>query len=435
MMQAEQIVIGSILTDQKRYDEVVDIISVDDFLNRLNGEIFKTIESLIATGQAVDVITVAEKLSENGDDHLSYLTDLSCDASSANYKGYAQVMARDSFKQKAIVRLEFATEEIKGLKEVADIESALASIPEQVQSKEQEFKPFEQMLKEAILRIDERQKGEAKVGLRVGFKDVDNRLLGLEDDDFVIIAGRPSMGKTTYAMNIAENVSMSGGNVLVFSMEMNEKSLLDRMLSSMCGIPANRMKTGLELEDYNLLQMGVGKLKKANINIIDRPSMHVKHVANIARKFDRNKKLDLIIIDYLQLMRGDNKDRVQEISEISRALKALAKTVKCPVIALSQLSRGVEQRPNKRPINSDLRESGQIEQDADIIQFLYRDEVYNEDSPSKGVAEVITTKFRNGEIGTDFVLSELNRCRFKDMPAEYIPPEPDGKSQGYSYKK
>ena len=433
-MEAEQIVLGSILTDQKRFDEISEIIGSDDFANRLNMNIYNSIEFLISTGQTVDVISVAEKLAETGNDSLKYLTDLSFDASSANYKGYASVVARDSFKRKALVRLESASEEVRQLKEIADIESALAAIPEQVQSKEQEFKPFESMLKEAVQRIDERQKGLQKHGLRVGFKDVDNRLLGLECDDLVVIAGRPSMGKTTYAMNIAERVAMSGGNVLVFSLEMNEKSLVDRMLASMCGIPAYRMKTGLEIEDFNLLQIGVGKLKKANINIIDRPAMHVKHVANIARKFNRYRKVDLIVIDYLQLMRCDSKNRFDEISEISRSLKALAKTIQAPVVALSQLSRNLESRQNKRPLPSDLRESGQIEQDADVIQFLYRDEVYNENSDSKGVCEVITAKFRNGETGTDYLESQLDRCRFVDMQGAYQPTEPDGKSKGYSYK-
>ena len=335
---------------------------------------------------------------------------------------------------RALLKLESAQEEVFSLKEIDDIEAVLASVPEQVQSKTLEFKPFDDMLKDAINRLDERHQGKSRKGLRVGFQMIDERIMGLEEDDFVIIAGRPSMGKTTYAMNIAERVSSSGGNVLIFSMEMNEKSLVDRMLASMGGVPMGQIKSGqLQPEHWTSLQAGAMKMKGMNINIIDRPAMHVNHVSNIARKFNRTKKLDLIVIDYLQLMRSDAKNRFDEISEISRSLKALAKTVKTPVVALSQLSRGVDARPNKRPVNSDLRESGQIEQDADIIQFLYRDEVYSPNSDNRGLCEVITTKFRNGEIGTDFLESQLHMCRFMDTKREYAEPDQSGNSGGYSY--
>ena len=265
---------------------------------------------------------------------------------------------------------------------------------------------MEPLLQGALERIEELfQSGGDITGLSTGFIDLDRMTSGLQDSDLVIVAGRPSMGKTSFAMNLVENAaSHTEQPILVFSMEMPAEQLVIRMMSSLGRIDQTRVRTGkLEQDDWPKLSAAMAKLKEANIFIDDTPALTPTEVRSRARRVAREHgSLGMIMVDYLQLMRvaGANEGRTAEISEISRSLKAIAKEFGCPMVALSQLNRALEQRPNKRPVNSDLRESGAIEQDADVIMFIYRDEVYHEDSQDKGTAEIIIGKQRNGPIGT-----------------------------------
>ena len=277
------------------------------------------------------------------------------------------------------------------------------------------------LLEGALERIEELfNSGGGITGLTTGFVDLDKMTSGLQDSDLVIVAGRPSMGKTSFAMNLVENAAMSSDKpILVFSMEMPAEGLVVRMLSSLGRIDQSRVRDGrLEQEDWPKLSGAMNKLKEAQIFIDDTPALSPSELRSRARRLAREHgQLGMIMVDYLQLMRvaGASEGRTAEISEISRSLKAMAKEFKCPMVALSQLNRSLEQRPNKRPVNSDLRESGAIEQDADVIMFIYRDEVYHEDSPDKGVAEIIIGKQRNGPIGTCRLSFQGQFTRFENL--------------------
>ena len=427
MIEAEQAFIRAILIKPSLLDDF-GFITEGSFETQRHRNIFSCVVDMVSKSELVDTISVAEKIG-----HFEYLTDLHTMEIGMMPGTAARIMERDAFKRNALCRLDNARMQIINAKDIDQQVSIMSAVPEGMERASDEFKPFNEMIKSSLDRLDARMKGTSIEGLYTGFKDVDERLGGLMPAQLCIIAGRPAMGKTTYAMNIAENVAIAGGNVLVFSLEMSEQELMDRMLSSLSGIASNSIKRGkLDEGELSNLTGACYKLKRMSMTIIDRPAMHVRHVANIANKFNRTKKLDLIVIDYLQLMRSDAKDRFQEISEISRALKAMAKTLDVPVIALSQMSRGVETRSNRKPVMSDLRESGQIEQDADIIQMLYRDEYYNEKTEVPGMCEVITAKFRNGETGSDWLTSELDRVRFAN--ARYVPQEKP-QEIGYQYAR
>lgn len=278
------------------------------------------------------------------------------------------------------------------------------------------------ILTQTLSRIEELfESGEQTTGLTTGFRDLDERTSGMQPSDLIIVAGRPSMGKTTLAMNIVENALISSGlPVLVFSMEMPADALAMRMLSSLGRIDQTKVRNGkLEEDDWPRLTSAVSLLKDKPLYIDDTPGLSPTELRSRARRIARENggKIGLIMVDYLQLMRvpGNTEGRTAEISEISRSLKGIAKELSCPVVALSQLNRSLEQRPNKRPINSDLRESGAIEQDADVIMFVYRDEVYNEDTPDKGVAEIIIGKQRNGPIGTIRLAFIGKYTKFEDL--------------------
>ena len=277
------------------------------------------------------------------------------------------------------------------------------------------------LLTGALERIEELYNtGGDITGLTTGFIDLDRMTSGLQSSDLVIVAGRPSMGKTSFAMNLVENAAMvSERPIMVFSMEMPAEQLVIRMLSSLGRIDQSRVRTGkLEQDDWPKLSNATAKLKDTHIFIDDTPALPPTELRSRVRKLIREQgDLGMIMVDYLQLMRvaGTNEGRTAEISEISRSLKAIAKEFRCPVVALSQLNRSLEQRPNKRPVNSDLRESGAIEQDADVIMFIYRDEVYNEDSPDKGVAEIIIGKQRNGPIGSCRLSFQGKFTRFENL--------------------
>lgn len=414
-IEAEQSVLGGLMLDNATWDQIADLLTEDDFYRRDHRLIYRAISELGEIGTPFDVITLSEWLGNRDllDDAggLAYLGTLVKNTpSAANIKAYASIVRERSVMRQLIhVGTDISNAgfnpEGRNSAELLDMaEQHVFAIAERGARGKQGFQSINTLLTKAIDRIDTLfHQDSAITGLSTGFSDFDDMTSGLQKSDLVIVAGRPSMGKTTFAMNLAENVAIkSKVPVAVFSMEMPGEQLAMRMISSLGRVNQQAVRSGkLEDDDWNRITSAVGILNESQIFIDDTAALNPMEVRARARRIKREHGLGLIVIDYLQLMQsaksGDN--RASEISEISRGLKALAKELDVPVIALSQLNRSLEQRPNKRPVMSDLRESGAIEQDADVIVFIYRDEVYNDDSADKGTAEIIIGKQRNGPIG------------------------------------
>ncbi len=416
-VQAEQAVLGGLMLENSSWDQVADKVGEVDFYRREHQLVFRAIEQLASENQPLDVVTVAEELERQGalDEAggLAYIGALANDTpSAANIKAYAEIVREHSVMRQLIrVGTEiadsgFQPEGRKADQILDEAENKVFQIAEQRTKEGGGFQSIKGLLVKAVEKIETLyESGEAITGISTGFKDFDDRTSGLQPADLIIVAGRPSMGKTTFAMNIAENVAIGSGlPVAVFSMEMPGEALTLRMMSSLGRIDQHRVRTGkLEDDEWPRLGSAVSILNEAKLYIDDTPALTPTELRARCRRLMREEnQLGLIVIDYLQLMQGggQQENRTNEISMISRSLKALAKELNVPVIALSQLNRSLEQRTNKRPIMSDLRESGAIEQDADLVVFIYRDEVYNEDSEQKGMAEIIIGKQRNGPIGT-----------------------------------
>jgi len=415
-VEAEQALLGGLMLDNGAWDDIADLVSEDDLYRRDHRLIFTAISQLAALGSPFDVITVSEKL--EGDSALAsagglaYLGLLAKNTpSAANIKAYAAIV-RDHSVARQLIRVgtkvsdSAFNREGRTTAELLDhAEQMVFEIAEQGARDRRGYASIKDILVKVVDRIDTLfQQDDPITGVPTGFTDFDDMTSGLQSSDLVIIAGRPSMGKTTFAVNIAENAAIKKGlPVAIFSMEMPGEQLAMRMMSSLGRIDQHRLRTGkLDDDDWPRLTSAVGILAETRLFIDDTPALTPTDLRARARRLKREHDLGLIVIDYLQLMQvpGNKENRATEISEISRSLKALAKELQVPVIALSQLNRSLEQRPNKRPVMSDLRESGAIEQDADLIVFIYRDEVYNDDSPDKGTAEIIIGKQRNGPIGT-----------------------------------
>jgi replicative DNA helicase len=417
-LEAEQSVLGGLLIDNGAWDKIIDILKESDIYREDHRLIFRHIGQLIAASKPADVITVFESLksADKADDigGLEYLNALAQNVpSAANIRRYAELVRDRGILRKLIgVSEEISSAAFntqgKPVSEILDeAEAKVFSIAEEGSRGTQGFADIQSLLTQAVERIDElySREGNSEVtGIPTGFTDLDLMTSGLQEGDLVIVAGRPSMGKTAFSINIGEHVAMETGMpVLVFSMEMGGAQLAMRMLGSVGRLDQNRLRTGrLNNEDWPRLTHAIQKLNDTQIYIDETPALTPVELRARARRQARMcGKLGLIVVDYLQLMSSNSQgeNRATEISEISRNLKGLAKELNCPVIALSQLNRSLEQRPNKRPIMSDLRESGAIEQDADLILFIYRDEVYNPDSADLGTAEIIVGKQRNGPIG------------------------------------
>ncbi|HKJ94500.1 MAG TPA: replicative DNA helicase [Gammaproteobacteria bacterium] len=415
-IEAEQAVLGGLMVDNGAWDQVADRVSESDFYRRDHRLIFRAIESLAEAGRPMDAVTLSEWLKTNGalEDAggLPYLGALAKDTpSSANIRAYAEIVREKSVLRSlieagtAVADSGYNPEGRESGELLDDAERLIFRIADQTGRNRKGFVGVRDILPDVVDRIDTlfHQDGDV-TGLSTGFNDFDRMTSGLQDGDLVIVAGRPSMGKTTFAMNVAETAAMNGDRpVAVFSMEMPGDALAMRMLSSLGRVELQKIRSGrLADDDWPRLTSTMNLLSQAKLFIDDTPGLTPTEMRARCRRLKREHDLGLIVIDYLQLMQlpGFKENRAQEISEISRSLKGMAKELDVPVIALSQLNRSLEQRPNKRPVMSDLRESGAIEQDADVITFIYRDEVYNEDSPSKGVAEIIIGKQRNGPIGT-----------------------------------
>ena len=430
-LEAEQSVLGGLMIANDTWDSVADLLKAEDFYRRAHRQIFQRMARLVEAGEPIDVITLSEQLHSAGElgdiGGLPYLTELARSTpSAANIRAYAQVVreraglraliaAANTIADSAYHTAGRSTDEVLDLaeREIMRIgeERPKTGGPEEVNP----------LLKKAVDKIDELFRNESSItGLSTGFAALDEKTSGLQQSDLVIVAARPSMGKTTFAMNLVEHAVLHQDRpVVVFSMEMPSQQLVMRMISSIGRIDQTRVRTGkLDEEDWPKLGAAVGKLKDRPLFIDDTPALTPSEVRSRARRIAREHgQLGMIMIDYLQLMQvaGSSENRTGEISEISRSLKAIAKEFSCPVVALSQLNRSLEQRPNKRPVNSDLRESGAIEQDADVILFIYRDEVYNEESPDKGVAEIIIGKQRNGPIGTSRLAFIGKYTRFENL--------------------
>lgn len=435
-IQAEQSVLGGLMLDNQTWDSVADKISEEDFYRRDHRLIFSAIAQLAEKQDPFDVVTLSEALEANDElqnvGGLAYLGTLVKDTpSAANIVAYANIVRdRSVLRQLIHVGTEisdsaFSTEGRETAELLENAERNVFKIAEQRQRGQGGFSSIKNLLAKAVDKIETLYEQDGDItGASTGFTDLDEKTSGLQPSDLIIVAGRPSMGKTTIAMNMAENVALkSGMPVAVFSMEMPGEALAMRMMSSLGRIDQHKVRTGkLDDDDWPRLTSAINLLAETKLFIDDTPALTPTEVRSRARRLTRDHgQLGLIVLDYLQLMQspssGDN--RVQQISDISRGLKALAKELNVPVIALSQLNRNLEQRPNKRPVMSDLRESGAIEQDADLIIFVYRDEVYNEDSPDKGIAEVIIGKQRNGPLGTVRLTFLGQYTRFENFAGQY----------------
>lgn len=412
-IEAEQSVIGSMLMDREAVIAASEIITGSDFYQQQYGIMFDAMVELFNEGKPVDLVTLQDRLKEKDVppevSSLDFVRDIiTIVPTSANVKSYAAIVS-----EKAVLRrLIKTTEEIANTcyagKEpleniLADTEKSIFDL---LQNKGgQEFVPIKQVAINVLEKIEDAYKNQGTVtGIPSGFIDLDYKLSGFQPSDFILIAARPSMGKTAFVLNVVDYVSVRKNlPCMVFSLEMSKEQLVNRMFSLESRVDAQKLRTGnLTDAEWEMLIEGAGTIGNSSLIIDDTPGISINEMRSKCRKFKLEHDLKLIIIDYLQLMSGSGRSesRQQEISDISRSLKALARELSCPVIALSQLSRAVEQRPDHRPMLSDLRESGAIEQDADVVMFIYRDDYYNKDSDMKGISEIIIAKQRNGPIGT-----------------------------------
>jgi replicative DNA helicase len=411
-LEAEQSALGAMILDKDAVTEVVELITDEDFYKEAHKAIFRGIIDLYNRNEPVDIVTLSEELGKEGIIQsiggLEYLADLTTmGVVTTNAKYYAKIIEEKSTLRKLIrasseiIEKGFSSEEADHLLELAE-----KSIFDISQKKNREgLEAIKEVLLKAYEQIETLYGSEhALTGLSTGFTDLDTKTSGFQRSDLILVAARPSMGKTAFSLNLCQNAAVKNdAAVAIFSLEMSKEQLVQRMLSAESHIPMQDLRSGnLKEEDWISLAKAMNSLSNCNIYIDDTPAISVLEMRAKCRKLKMEKGLDLIMIDYLQLMSGNNKNesRQQEISTISRSLKALAREMDCPVVALSQLSRAPELRADHRPILSDLRESGAIEQDADVVMFLYRDEYYFPDSEKKGIGEVIIAKQRNGETGT-----------------------------------
>ena len=432
--EAEQAVLGGVFLDPDTWVQVSERLRPEDFYRKNHQIIFKAIYALDEENQPFDLVTVGEWLEDNKQldeaGGLGYLTSLADSTPSAsNMSSYTEIVRKRSILRQLIHATSEITDSVfnpsgRSSDEILDFaEQTVFEIAEQELRGKKKYHLIKDLLVSTLDRIDELFHKKSHItGVATGFDDFDRKTAGLQKSDLIIIAGRPSMGKTAFAVNIAEHAAIKDKlSVAIFSMEMSGEQLAMRIMSSLGRIDQHKVRTGrLDDNDWPRLTSAVEILKDARLFIDDTPALTPAELRARCRRISRENGLDMIIVDYLQLMQvpGTKENRATEISEISRSLKAMAKELSVPVVALSQLNRSLEQRPNKRPMMSDLRESGAIEQDADVIVFIYRDEVYDEESNDKGTAEVILGKQRNGPIGMVRLAFLGQYTRFEDYVAE-----------------
>lgn len=438
-LEAEQSVIGGLLLDNEAWDRIADAIAVEDFYRRDHQQIFAAIVKQIEARKAVDVVTVYERLEVEGIAQqiggLAYLAEIANNTpSSANLRRYAEIV-----REKATLRrlqasaynilASIARPEGMGVDQIVDrAEASIFEVAQENLSRGSGVQPIKDVLGQVVDRVQalfDRDGNSGLSGTPTGLVDLDRLTSGLQDSDMIVVAGRPGMGKTTLALNVAEHIVLEERKpVAIFSMEMPATQLATRFIASIGRIDQSRLKSGqLTEDDWGQLTYALGRLHDAPLYIDETPALTPTELRTRCRRLQRvvGSKLGLVVIDYLQLMGGssgkDSENRTQELSEISRSIKALAKELNCPIFALSQLNRSLENRANKRPVNSDLRESGAIEQDADIIMFIYRDELYNPDTHDKGMAELIIGKHRNGPTGVVRTVFRGENTRFENYTA------------------
>lgn len=413
-IEAEQSVIGSMIMDREAIVVASEIIMGDDFYSKQYGILFETMVELNDEGKPVDLVTLQDRLKEKDVppevSSLEFVRDLiTAVPTSANIKYYANIVAEKSTLRKLIkLNEEIANTCYVGKENLEVIlEDTEKRVFDLVQRRNMEdFVPIRQIVMNAMDRIEKASHNKGNVtGVATGFIDLDYRTAGMQPSDLILVAARPSMGKTAFVLNIAQYVAFKQNQtVAIFSLEMSKEQLVNRLFSMESKVDSQHLRTGnLSDEEWEKLIESAGLIGKSNLIIDDTPGISISELRSKCRKYKLEHHLDMIIIDYLQLMSGSGRgtdSRQQEISDISRSLKALARELNVPVLALSQLSRAVEQRPDHRPMLSDLRESGAIEQDADVVMFIYRDDYYNKDTEKKNIAEIIIAKQRNGPIGT-----------------------------------
>lgn len=441
-IEAEQAVIGAIFLEPEAFSTASELLRPDDFYRAGHQRIFQAMTTLSDRGEPIDLVTVTTLLSSDQvlDEvgGVTYLTDLASSVpTAANISHYSKIV-----EEKALLRrlIRTATDIVTtSFEKEGDVDGVLNEAEKNIlevsgRSNAGSFKAIKDVLIEVYDNIEElHQNSGAVTGVPTGYRDLDKITSGFQRNDLIIIAARPSVGKTAFALNIAQNVATkTEESVAIFSLEMGADQLVSRMLCAEGNIDSQRLRTGnLESDDWGKLTMAMGSLSNAGIYIDDSPGIRVSEIRSKCRRLKQEHGLGMIIIDYLQLIQGSGnsqENRQQEVSEISRSLKGLARELEVPLIALSQLSRGVEQRQDKRPMMSDLRESGSIEQDADIVGFLYRDDYYDTESEQQNIIEIIISKQRNGPTGTVELAFVKEYNKFVDLDHRYessdIPPEP-----------
>jgi len=433
--EAEISVLGAVLLDKDAIIKIADIITVDDFYKNAHAKIFHAMLDLYEHREPIDVITLTNKLDEAKElDRIgggSYIASLASSVpSAANIVHYAKIVADKSILRKLISAsgdiTELAFREEKEIPEILDkAEQAVFSVSQK--HTKGIFIPIKDVLTDSFDRLDDLHRNKDKLrGVPTGLRDLDSLLAGLQNSDLIILAARPSMGKSALAINIAQHVAVHEGiPVAIFSLEMSKEQLVDRLLASEANIDAWKLRNAnLTDNDFQKIGEAMAKLSEAPLYFDDSVGMNVMEMRTKARRLQSEHGLGLVIIDYLQLMSGNgSKNRVEEVSDISRSLKGLARELNVPVIALSQLSRAVESRPDRRPQLSDLRESGSIEQDADVVMFIYRDDYYDKDTDRKNIADVLIRKHRNGPVGQvelyfkpeQMLFSNLDKKHEKDI--------------------
>ena len=428
-MEAEQAVVGSMIMDKEAISVASEMLTGDDFYSKQYGVVFDTMVELNDQGKAVDPVTLQDRLRAKDVPpemvSLDFIRDIMRSVTtSANVKYYAGIVAEKSTLRK-LIRLNQEIENTcyAGKEDLEVIlESTEKKVFELVQKRNTgEYVPIRQVVMNAMDRIEKASRNQGNVtGIATGFLDLDYKTAGMQPADIVLVAARPSMGKTAFVLNIAQHVAFKlNQTVAIFSLEMSKEQLVNRLFSLESRVDSQHLRTGnLTDMEWEKLIESAGVIGQSNLIIDDTPGISIAELRSKCRKYKMDHDLKMIIIDYLQLMSGGGRgseSRQQEISDISRSLKALARELSVPVIALSQLSRAVEQRPDHRPMLSDLRESGAIEQDADVVMFIYRDDYYNKDTDKKGIAEIIIAKQRNGPIGTVELVWLPDYTKFANM--------------------
>ena len=432
-IDAEQAVLGSMLTDKDAVAEAIETLKEEDFYRDDNKAIFEAVLNLYSKSEPVDIITLKDELESMGKFEqvggFEYLANLPDKVpTTANVQKYIKIVEEKSLLRNLI---KTANEIIDlGYSSTEDVEDIMDKAERKIfdimQRKSQKgYTPIKDVLVESFTKLEELYNRKQHItGVPTGFVELDYKTAGLHGSELILVAARPAMGKTAFALNIATNAALRGNvPVAIFSLEMSKDQLVNRILCGEAMVDSNKVRTGkLEEDDWVKLAGAIGPLSEAEIYIDDTPGISIMEIRTKCRKLKMEKNIGLVVIDYLQLVQGSNKrsgSREQEISEISRSLKILAKEINVPVIALSQLSRAVEQRPDHRPMLSDLRESGAIEQDADIVMFLYRDDYYNKESEKKDIAEVIIAKQRGGSTGTVELLWMGNYTKFVNLEKRF----------------